>query len=67
MIGPDTGYRAKAGMVRLWRELDGRPVDELHRALAADPAFAGTSPELLDAAMAQLIEKKVAASGGEED
>jgi hypothetical protein len=67
MIGPDTGYRTKAGMVRLWRELDGRPVDELHRALAADPAFAGTSRELLDAAMAQLIEKKVAASGGEED
>lgn len=67
MIGPDTGYRTKEGMVRLWRELDGRPVAELHRALAADPAFAGTSRELLDTAVAQLVEKKVAAPGGEED
>ena len=67
MIGPDTGYRTKAGMVRLWRELDGRPVGELYRALAEDPAFAGTSPELLDAALAQLIEKGVAASGGDDD
>jgi hypothetical protein len=67
MIGPDTGYRSKEGMVRLWRQLDGRPVDELHRDLAGDPAFAGTSRELLDTALARLIENKVAVPGGEDD
>jgi hypothetical protein len=60
MAGPDIGYRTKQGMVRLWLELDGRPADDIHRGLDADPDLAGTSRDLLEAAIAQLIEKAVA-------
>jgi hypothetical protein len=62
MVGPDVGYRTKQGMVRVWRELDGRSVDEVHRGFAADPALAGTRRELLDTAVRQLVERNVAGS-----
>jgi hypothetical protein len=60
MAGPDIGYRTRAGMVRLWLALDGRPTREVRLGLAEDAAFARVSPELLDAAIAQLIEVEAA-------
>jgi hypothetical protein len=65
MAGPDIGYRTKEGMVRLWLELDGRPAGDIHGGLAADPELAGTPRDLLDAAIAQLIEKAVAVPGSD--
>jgi hypothetical protein len=64
MAGPDAGYRVKEGTVRLWRELDGRSLDEVHRGFEDRPHFSGTPRELLDAATAQLIERNVVATGG---
>ncbi|MGE7435351.1 hypothetical protein [Kitasatospora sp. NPDC001175] len=63
MAGPDAGYRVKQGTVRLWRELDGRSLDDVHRSFEADPDLAGTPRELLDTATAQLIERNVVATG----
>lgn len=64
MAGPDAGYRVKEGTVRLWRELDGRTLDEVHRGFEDRPHFSGTPRELLDAATAQLVERNVVATGG---
>jgi hypothetical protein len=41
LIGPDDGYEASEGMVRLWRRLDGRPWPELLAALPSqEPSLA---------------------------
>ncbi|MDX3078369.1 hypothetical protein [Streptomyces sp. MI02-7b] len=60
MAGPDCGFATKAGMIRLWLELDGRPLDRLHRELATHPAFAGTPQDLLTTAVSRLVQKNVA-------
>ena len=61
MVGPDTGFRVTSAMVRVWRELDGRPADEIHRMLSADPVTRGISRERLGAAIGQLAENGVVA------
>jgi hypothetical protein len=63
MAGPAIGYRTTAAMVRLWRALDGQPVDAIHRRLA--DASVQVSRELLDSAILQLVETNVAVPGSE--
>jgi hypothetical protein len=63
MAGPDIGYRVTPGMVRLWHLLDGRPLSEVRELFAAAPADKAGSRELLDHAVAQLVEKKAAVPG----
>ncbi|ATL66170.1 nucleotidyltransferase domain-containing protein [Nocardia terpenica] len=61
LISPQTGFSTTAAMVGIWRESDGRPTDELYHALRTRDEFDGISPELLDAALTQLVECDVVA------
>src|SRR5579875_1209636 len=49
MAGPAIGYRTTAAMVRLWRALDGRSAEAVHRQLA--DASVQVSRELIDSAI----------------
>ena len=63
MAGPAIGYRTTAAMVRLWRALDGQPVDAINRQLA--DASVRVSPEHVDSAIRQLVEINVAVPDSE--
>ncbi|WP_043735187.1 hypothetical protein [Nocardia asiatica] len=65
IVAPDTGYSTTEGLIRVWRELDGRPVQQIQGGLEQDPFLTGTPPDILDAAITQLVECGVAAYGGE--
>ncbi|WP_280243772.1 hypothetical protein [Nocardia abscessus] len=65
LVAPDTGYSTTEGLIRIWRELDGRPVGQIHRDFEGDEFLTGTPPDVLDAAITQLVECGVAAYGGE--
>jgi hypothetical protein len=59
--GPVGGYRTRAGLVRLWSRLDGRPQAGLRAALAAEAAdLADITGEDVDAAVGQLQERGLA-------
>lgn len=64
MAGPDTGFRTRAAMIRLWHALDGRPADEAYWALISSTNGQSLPRESFDAAVHQLAHAGVAMTGG---
>ncbi|MFI9411923.1 hypothetical protein [Nocardia gamkensis] len=64
LVAPDTGFSTTEGLIRIWRELDGRPVAQIHRDFERDEFLTDTPTDILDAAITQLVECGVAAYRG---